>query len=63
MSKFGKDLIEAMSETLAHVEGAATGVAEHRIDLEAIDPCAIRKSLDLAQDQMAPATPRQGAKK
>lgn len=53
MSKFGKDLIEAMSEALAHAEGAGTGVFEHRVDLEAIDARAIRKSLHLTQEQMA----------
>ena len=49
MSKFGKDLIESMSEALAHAEGAATGV----VDLEAIDAKSIRKSLQLTQEQMA----------
>ncbi|QYO75732.1 helix-turn-helix domain-containing protein [Devosia salina] len=53
MSKFGKDLIEAMGEALAHVEGAKTGVVEHRVDLEAIDARSIRKSLNLTQEQMA----------
>lgn len=53
MSKFGKDLIEAMSEALAHAEGAATGVVEHGVDLEAIDARSIRKSLQLTQEQMA----------
>lgn len=53
MSKFGKDLIESMSEALAHAEGAATDVVEHRVDLEAIDARSIRKSLQLTQEQMA----------
>ena len=53
MSKFGKDLIESMSEALAHAEGAVTGVVEHRVDLEAIDARSIRKSLHLTQEEMA----------
>jgi putative transcriptional regulator len=53
MSKFGKDLIEAMGEALAHAEGAPTGVVEHKVDLESIDARSIRKSLHLTQEQMA----------
>ncbi|MEQ8599271.1 MAG: helix-turn-helix domain-containing protein [Devosia sp.] len=53
MSKFGKDLIEAMGEVLAHAEGVETGVVEHRVDLQAIDARSIRKSLHLTQEQMA----------
>lgn len=53
MSKFGKDLIEAMAEALAHAEGAPTGVVEHKVDLESIDARSIRKSLHLTQEQMA----------
>lgn len=53
MSKFGKDLIEAMGEALAHAEGATTGVVEHNVDLESIDARSIRKSLHLTQEQMA----------
>lgn len=53
MSKFGKGLIAAMGEALAHAEGATTGVVEHRVDLEAVDAKSIRKSLQLTQEQMA----------
>jgi len=53
MSKFGKDLIEAMSEALAYAEGATTGVIAHTVDLESIDARSIRKSLHLTQEQMA----------
>lgn len=53
MSKFGKDLIEAMDEVLAHAEGVETGVVEHRVDIQAIDARSIRKSLHLTQEQMA----------
>lgn len=53
MSKFGKDLIEAMGEVLAHAEGVETGVVEHRVDLQAINARSIRKSLHLTQEQMA----------
>ena len=37
----------------AEAEGAASGVVEHRVDLEAIDAKAIRKSLHLTQEEMA----------
>ena len=52
MGKFGKNLIEAMGEALAHAEGAKTGVVEHRVDLEDFDARSIRKSLILTQEQM-----------
>lgn len=53
MTDFGKDLIAAMGEALAHVEGAKNGVKEHQVDLGAIDARAIRKALNLTQEEMA----------
>lgn len=53
MTQFGKDLMEAMAEALAHVEGEKTGVTVHKIDLGAVDVKAIRKTLNLTQEQMA----------
>lgn len=53
MTQFGKDLLEAMTEALAHVEGEKTGVNMHKIDLDAVDVKGIRKTLNLTQEQMA----------
>ena len=53
MTGFGKDLMDAMTEALAHAEGQKTGVTVHNIDLDAVDVKAIRKSLSLTQEQMA----------
>lgn len=54
MTKFGKDLIEAMSEALAHAEGAhAPGIRVHSVDLGAVDARSIRRKLDLTQEEMA----------
>jgi putative transcriptional regulator len=54
MTKFGADLIQAMSEALAHAQGNnVPGVRVHSIDLGTVDAKAIRKKLDLTQDEMA----------
>ena len=54
MTDFGKDLIQSMSEALAHAKGDAdTGVIEHVIDVKDVDPKAIRSRLSLTQAQMA----------
>ena len=53
MSKFGKELIAAMGEALAHAEGKPTGMVEHRLELDAIDAKSIRKGLRLTQEEMA----------
>lgn len=54
MTKFGADLIQAMSEALAHAQGKdVPGIKVHAIDVGAVDAKAIRKKLDLTQDEMA----------
>lgn len=51
---FGSDLIEAMSEALAHATGTpAEGTRVHAVDTQSIDPRAIRTHLNLTQEQMA----------
>ncbi|MER9643206.1 helix-turn-helix domain-containing protein [Mesorhizobium sp. M0239] len=54
MTKFGADLIQAMSEALAHAQGKdVPGMQAHAVDVGTVDAKAIRKRLDLTQDQMA----------
>jgi putative transcriptional regulator len=54
MTKFGADLIQAMSEALAHAQGnKVPGMQVHAVDIGTVDAKAIRKKLDLTQDQMA----------
>lgn len=54
MTKFGADLIQAMSEALAHAQGKEIpGIRVHAIDVGTVDAKAIRKKLDLTQNQMA----------
>lgn len=51
MTKFGADLIQAMSEALAHAQDKdVPGVKVHSVD---VDAKAIRKKLGLTQDEMA----------
>ena len=54
MSEFGTDLIQGMQEALAHARGKPVeGTVEHKVDLDDIDPRAIRLALSLTQEQMA----------
>ncbi|RWO99788.1 helix-turn-helix domain-containing protein [Mesorhizobium sp.] len=54
MTKFGVDLIQAMSEALAHAQGKdVPGMQVHAVDIGTVDAKSIRKKLDLTQDQMA----------
>ena len=53
MTKFGDDLIEAMSEVLAYQRGEDIGAIVHHIDVGQIDPRNIRNRLKLTQEQMA----------
>ena len=53
MTKFGDDLITAMSEAAAHARGKKSGVRTHRIAVRALDVRAIRARLNLTQDQMS----------
>lgn len=51
---FGAELIQAMSEALAHAKGeTASGTIVHYIDVDMPDPKLIRQQLELTQDQMA----------
>ena len=53
-TKFGADLIQAMSEALAHSQGKdVPGMRVHSVDLGSVDAKAIRQKLDLTQDEMA----------
>ncbi len=49
MTQFGDDLIQAMTEALAHVKGEGPGVVH-----EPADPKVVRKKAKLTQKQMAP---------
>jgi putative transcriptional regulator len=53
MSRFGQELIEAMGQALAHARGEDVGAIEHRVELEAVDVKAIRRSFGLTQEKMA----------
>lgn len=54
MTKIGADLIQAMSEALAHAQSKdVPGSKVHTVDVGAMDPKAIRKKLDLTQAEMA----------
>lgn len=51
---FGSELSQAMSEALAHASGAPVeGTVVHAVDTDNIDPKAIRRHLNLTQEQMA----------
>lgn len=49
MTDFGQDLIQAMQEALAHVEGKGPAIVH-----APVDPRVIRKKAKLTQEQMAP---------
>lgn len=47
ITKFGADLIQAMSEASAHSEGKfVTGMRVHSVDLGSVDAKAIRQRFD-----------------
>lgn len=53
-SQFGSDLEQAMKEALAHASGTPVeGTVIHSVDVDIIDPKAVRKHLNLTQEQMA----------
>ena len=53
MSKFGDDLIESLTDALAHAEGRRSGAREHMIEVP--DVRAIRRSLHMSQERFATA--------
>ena len=53
-TKFGQDLIQAMTEALGHTQGRdVVGMRVTAVDLETVDAKAIRQKLHLTQDEMA----------
>ena len=53
MSSFGKDLIAAMEEAVAHAQGDGTVAREHTVEVP--DVRVIRESLGLSQQAFASA--------
>jgi putative transcriptional regulator len=54
MTKIGSDLIQSMSEALAHARGEkASGVVVHEVDINTVDAKAVRQKLQLTQEHMA----------
>lgn len=53
MSKLGQELIEGMTEALAHARGEMTGAVVHVIEVP--DVRAIREHLNMSQSQFAGA--------
>ena len=51
MTNFGKDLIEGLSDALAHARGDTSGVRLHKIEVP--DVRAIRRALHLSQQDFA----------
>lgn len=61
-TKFGADLIQAMSEALAHAQSKdVAGIKAHGAEVGAVDAKAVRKKLDLTQDEMATVLGREKA--
>ena len=55
MSKLGDDIIQGLSEALAHARGKdVPGMVIHHVDIDAPDLKAIRERLNLSQEKMAP---------
>ncbi len=54
MSKVGDDIIEGLKEALAYARGEdVPGIRVHHIEVDKVDPKAIRRRLKLTQQQMA----------
>jgi len=54
MTSFGEELIHAMSEALDHARGnTVSGMRVNTVEIDTIDAKAIRKKLDLTQNEMA----------
>jgi len=53
-SDFATELLQAMTQALAHASGAeADGTVTHSLDVADVDARAIRQKLNLTQTQMA----------
>ncbi len=55
MSKLGKELINSLSEALAHAQGKNAAVRVHQIETKPDEIQAARKRLGLSQDRFAQA--------
>ena len=53
MSKLGDELIESMTEALAHAKGKRTDARVHKISVKPGHIQKVRKRLSLSQDQFA----------
>ena len=53
MSKFGKDLIESLTEAVAHAQGKPSGVRTYIVEVP--DVRAIRRRLRMSQQEFARA--------
>jgi putative transcriptional regulator len=53
MSKIGRDLIESLSDAVAHAKGEASGVVTQAVEIP--DVRLIRRSLRMSQQQFADA--------
>ena len=54
MSRIGKRILEGMEEALAYARGEdVPGIRVHYVEIESVDPKAIRRRLKLTQQQMA----------
>jgi len=53
MNAVSDDILEGMKEMLAHVSGKPIGAVVHQVDIETVDPKAIRKRLKITQEKMA----------
>ena len=54
MSKIGEEIIEGLEQAIAYARGEhVPSIRVHHVEIEAIDPRAIRKKLRLTQEQMA----------
>lgn len=53
MSKVGDDILEGMQDMLAHLSGKDIGAVVHHVDVETVDPKAVRNQLKITQEKMA----------
>jgi putative transcriptional regulator len=55
-STFANDLMQSMADALSHAQGREVkGVVVHKVDVANVDAKAVRKRLNLTQDEMAAA--------